>query len=515
MNVLSILAFVAPSTENLAYRKSFCEKRSQCFDQVSPNSVQCQLFNYIMPHPGCEKAPTEEKETELVFSPFPDSADIQDSHLIIGGIDTINLVEEWRTPLYLYDLATIQHRCRAYVQAVKQYYPGNARIAYASKAYLCTALAQVIRQEGLDLDVVSGGELYVAQQAEFPRHRVHCHGNGKTESELAQAIDAGIGTIVIDSLQEMDAISRLAAARRTSVRAWIRISPDIDVHTHPYRKTGILDSKFGFPIRTGMAMQALREAIHDPRIELVGLHAHIGSQIVETEPFVRTVEALVELGAQAQQLGFRLEELSPGGGLAIPYKTDSRTPRIDDHVRRICTALVQSCEKAKLPLPTLVLEPGRSIVGTAGVALYRVLARKEIPGVRTYVSVDGGIGDNPRPALYQAAYTALLANKADRPPTEMVTIAGRFCESGDVLVREVNLDRAEPGDIIAVPASGAYQLSMSSNYNLVPHPAVVLVDNGKARLIVRRETYEDLVRRDMPLNLEETRTTNDDGQTRQ
>jgi diaminopimelate decarboxylase len=332
---------------------------------------------------------------------------------------------------------------------------------------------------------------------------------------LAQALDAGIGTIVIDNQQEIEWISQLATARRTRIRAWLRVSPNIDAHTHHYRKTGILDSKFGFPISTGMAMQAIKETIHNPRIQLVGLHAHIGSQISETEPFKRTVEALVALGAEAQPLGLQLQELSPGGGLAIPYQTDSETPSIDDHVREICTALVRSCECARIPLPTLVLEPGRSIVGTAGVALYRVLARKMIPGVRTYISVDGGIADNPRPALYQAAYTALLANKADHPPTELVTIAGRFCESGDVLVRNANLARAEAGDIVAVPGSGAYQLSMSSNYNLVPRPAVVLVDNSKAHLMVRREAYRDLTWRDVPLNLEETWAANGNGQTLQ
>lgn len=440
----------------------------------------------------------------MELSPFPDSTDTRDSHLIIGGIDTTDLVEEWGTPLYLYDLATIRQRCRIYKKAVEQHYPGSARIAYASKAYLCTALAQIIQQEGLDLDVVSGGELHVAQQAGFPPHRIHYHGNGKTRSELAQALDAGIGTIVIDNQHEIESVSQLAAARGARIRAWLRVSPNVDAHTHRYCKTGILDSKFGFPISTGMAMQAIKATIRIPQIQLVGLHAHIGSQISETEPFVRTVEALVALGAEAQQLGLQLKELSPGGGLAIPYHPDSETPSIDDHVRDICTALVQSCEKAEISPPTLVLEPGRSLIGTAGVALYRVLARKEIPGVRTYVSVDGGIADNPRPALYQASYTALLANKADRLPAELVTIAGRFCESGDVLVRDVNLARAEPGDIVAVPGSGAYQLSMSSNYNLVPRPAVVLVDNGKSHLIVRRETYRDLTRRDALLNLEET-----------
>lgn len=436
----------------------------------------------------------------MEYSPFPDSANVRDGHLIIGGIDTLDLVEEWGTPLYLYDLATIRQRCRAYTKAVEQHYPGSARIAYASKAYLCTALAQIIQQEGLDLDVVSGGELYVAQQAGFPPHRIHYHGNGKTQAEVTLALDAGINTIVIDSQHEIDAVCQLAAIKRTTVRAWLRVSPDIDVHTHRYRKTGILDSKFGFPISTGMAMQAIRETIRNPWIELVGLHTHIGSQIADTEPFVRSVEALVTLGTQAQQYGFRFEQLSPGGGLAIPYEPNSTIPLIDDHVREICAALVQSCAGAGLSLPTLVLEPGRSIVGTAGVALYRVLARKEIPGVRTYVSVDGGMADNPRPALYQAAYTALLANKAAHSPTEIVTIAGRFCESGDILARDVNLGHAKPGDIVAVPSSGAYQLSMSSNYNLVPRPAVVLVDNGKAHLMVRRETYGDLVRRDLPLN---------------
>jgi diaminopimelate decarboxylase len=415
-------------------------------------------------------------------------------------MDVIDLVHEWGTPLYVYDEGTIRARCQAYRDALTAYYPGPARVTYASKAYLCTAIAQLINEEGLGLDVVSGGELYVALEAGFPPQRIYFHGNNKTPDEIAYALDVGVGRIVVDNLHELQMLEQLASQHGAMAKIWLRLSPGIDVHTHAYRKTGLVDSKFGLTLVSGDFDRAIEHARRSAHLQLVGLHAHIGSQVFELEPFVRAVEMVLDMAIRMHDRGLPLSELSPGGGLGVPYVGTDPGLAIDPYVRRLGETVLRGCKHRNLPLPYLVLEPGRSIIAQAGIALYKVGARKEIPGVRTYVSIDGGFADNPRPALYQAAYTAVLANKADRPPVEMVAIAGKFCESGDILIQDVQLPTAEPGDILAVPVSGAYQLSMSGNYNQAPRPAVALVRQGQARLIVRRETYSDLVRRDLPLN---------------
>lgn len=428
---------------------------------------------------------------------FPDSARVAaDGHLHLAGLDTVHLAEEFGTPLYLYDAATLRARLGAYREALSTSYRAAACVAYAAKAFFCTAVAQWVAAEGLDLDVVSGGELYVALHGGVPAARIHFHGNAKSPEELAFALEAGVGRIVVDNFYELELLSHLAAQRKMRAAIWLRLSPNVDAHTHAYRKTGLLDSKFGFPLATGDALRAARRALADPYLALVGLHAHVGSQIFEAAPFVQTVGVLLDLARILQEEGATLEELSPGGGWGVRYVESDPPAPIEPYVRAVSAAVAAGCQARGLSLPRLVLEPGRSLVGPAGVAVYTVGARKEIPDVRTYLSVDGGMADNIRPALYGASYTALLANRADQPPTETVTIAGKFCESGDLLIRDLTLPHAEPGDLLAVPVSGAYNLAMSSNYNLALRPAAVWLEAGTARSILRRETYEDLLRRE-------------------
>jgi diaminopimelate decarboxylase len=379
------------------------------------------------------------------------------------------------------------------------FYPNSASVAYASKAFLCVAIAQLLAREGLGLDIVSGGELYTALRAGFPPERIHFHGNNKTPAEIAYAIEAGVGRIVVDSPHELRTLEQLAARYDRTATIWFRISPGIDVHTHSYRKTGLVDSKFGLSLTTDDIARVTERVLSNPRLQLAGLHAHIGSQVFELEPLIQTIQTLLDVASRMHDCGLCVSELSPGGGLGVRYVDTDPAMSIKSYVQRLCEAVVRECAMRELPLPHLVLEPGRSIIASAGVALYTVGTRKEIPGIRTYISIDGGLADNPRPALYQAAYTAVLANKAGLPATEAVTVAGKFCESGDILIRDAQLPSVEAGDILAVPVSGAYQLSMSSNYNQTPRPAVALVHRGCARLIVRRETYGDLVRRDLPL----------------
>jgi diaminopimelate decarboxylase len=436
----------------------------------------------------------------LVLFP-PGSRLDEEGELWLGGCSVLSLAQEFGTPLYVFDEATLRARCRGYRQALAQHYPGTSQVAYASKAYLNLALAQLFAQEGLSLDVVSGGELYVARQAGFPAECIHFHGNNKSPAELAMALDEGVGRVVVDNSHELDALEQLAAERRVRVPIWLRLSPGIDAHTHVYRKTGLIDSKFGFPLETDAAESAVARAVASPHLQLVGLHAHIGSQIFDLKPFAETVALLVGFAAAMRaRHGFELHELSPGGGWGVPHHEADPPAPVERYVQTMCRAVIDSCRRHGLALPTLVIEPGRSIVAPAGVALYRVGARKEIPGVRTYVSVDGGMADNIRPALYRARYTALVANKAHLPAEETVTVAGRFCESGDVLIRDIALPRLVPGDLLAVPMAGAYCLPLASNYNLVPRPAVVLVRSGQATLIRRRETFQDLTARDLPMS---------------
>ena len=424
---------------------------------------------------------------------FPDTSAVDASgHLIIGGCDTVELAAQFGTPLYIFDEVTLRGRCRSFMQEFKTRY-SNTTVAYASKAYVNTALAEIFAAEGLGLDVVSGGELAVAQAVNFPKERVYFHGNNKLEDELEQSVEWGIGRIVVDSFYELALLDEVAARTRGTQEILLRVSPSIDPHTHVKTTTGVLDSKFGFAIETGDAAEAVRRAVAAPHLDLKGLHFHLGSPIFELEPYRSAVEVVLGFAAGLREEGLNLQEFSPGGGFAIAYTKDQAPPHVGDYAEAIVGTMVKECQRLGMELPHLVVEPGRAIVGPAGVALYRVGAVKDIPGVRRYVSVDGGMGDNIRPALYDAAYEAVVANRMNDKSTEVATIAGKYCESGDVLIKDALLPPIDRGgnDLIAIPASGAYCIPMASNYNLNPKPPIVLVNKGEARVIRRRETYQD------------------------
>ena len=424
---------------------------------------------------------------------FPDTAVLDDGpDLLIGGCAAADLAAAYGTPLYALDEATIRNRCRRYRQEFASRCPG-AQVLYASKAYINPALAQIFAEEGLGLDVVSGGELAVAAAANFPLQQVYFHGNNKTPEELEYALGQGLGRVVVDSFHELDLLNRIAAAAGKTQDILIRVSPGIDPHTHAYTTTGIIDSKFGFSIQTGDAAAAIRQALAAPNLNLRGLHFHLGSPIFELEPYAAATDLVLRFAAGFREEGLDLQEFSPGGGFAIAYTRDQEPPAIADYAETIVATLRATCAELGLNIPKLLIEPGRAIIGPAGVALYRVGAIKDIPGVRKYVSVDGGMGDNIRPALYQAAYEVVSAGKLNRTDLEQVTIAGKYCESGDVLAYDVMLPAVAPGDLIAIPAAGAYCPSMASNYNLNPRPPIVLVKDGQSRLIRRRESYADMM----------------------
>jgi diaminopimelate decarboxylase len=419
--------------------------------------------------------------------------------LAIGGVDVAELVGIYGTPLYIYDEEMIRQQCRLYMQSLASAHP-RPRVVYAGKAWLSLALLQIIAEEGLSLDVVSAGELYVALQSGFPPERISLHGNNKSPSELRMAIEAGIGQIVVDNFYEIDCLETLTAGRRDPFPVLLRVNPGIDVHTHDYRKTGIVDSKFGLGIASGDAEHAVKRLVSAPGLELKGYHAHVGSQIFEVEPFVDTVHALFDFaGAMKSAYGVVPDEISPGGGFGIPYAPDDPEVPVETYVYAIGSAAREAASETGIPDPEFTIEPGRSIVGAAGIAVYTVGSSKEIPGVRTYVSVDGGMADNIRPALYGAVYSAELVTGGNQGKSLLpVTIAGKFCESGDVLIERVELPELSPGELLAVPVAGAYSLAMASNYNMALKPAVVFVKSGKHKLVQRREELEELTRRDLP-----------------
>ena len=424
---------------------------------------------------------------------FPDSTDTNAAgHLTIGGCDATDLVEQYGTPLYVLDEATLRSRCQQFAQAFGDRY-SNSKAVYASKAYINPALARIFAEEGLGLDVVSGGELAVAQAGDVPLEHVYFHGNNKTPAELEEAVAAGIGRVVVDSFHELDLLERICADARKTQDILVRVSPGIDPHTHAYTTTGIIDSKFGFSIQTGDAERAILQAISAPHLNLLGLHFHLGSPIFELEPYQAATDLVLRFASGLREQGLELQEFSPGGGFAIAYTRNDAPPSAADYAEAIVSTLNATCAELGLEHPNLVIEPGRSIIGPAGVALYRIGAIKDIPGIRTYVSVDGGMGDNIRPALYQASYEVLSANRPAAEPDTTVTIAGKYCESGDVLASDILLPSPSAGDVIAIPAAGAYCPSMASNYNLNPRPPIVLVKDGQSRLIRRRESYADMM----------------------
>ncbi|MBV9322187.1 MAG: diaminopimelate decarboxylase [Chloroflexi bacterium] len=426
---------------------------------------------------------------------LPDAASVTaDGHLALDGVDLVGLAAEFGTPLYVYDSATVRARARAYRDGLAAAYPGESLVCYAGKAYCAPWLLRVVHEEELGLDVVSGGELYAAQHVGFPAERIYVHGNNKAEHELAAALEAGVGRIVLDNLEEIETVNRLCAQRGMRQAVLLRVAPAVEAHTHVHIQTGVLDTKFGLSIQTGAAAAGVAAIRSCPALELLGLHAHIGSQVFELEPYAETISRLFTF---ARSVDLELRELSPGGGFGVRYTSQDVSMPPGASTRAVAGAVCQAAAAAGLDLPRLSIEPGRSIVGPAGVALYSVGSVKRIQGVRTYVAVDGGMADNIRPTAYGAVYAALLANRVLDAADASVAIAGRYCESGDVLVGEAALPMPRIGDLVAVPASGAYQLSMASNYNLVPRPAVVVVANGEARLVRRRETYADLLQADL------------------
>lgn len=418
--------------------------------------------------------------------------------LLVGRCALTDLAAQFGTPLYLYDAATLDAAAAAYQEALAAAYPGEWEVAYAAKAWLCTATARWADARGLGLDVVSAGELAIALHGGFPASRIHFHGNNKRPAELRAALAAGVGRIVVDHRAELTTIATLARDQRTRQAIWLRVNPDVDADTHGHTRTGHAESKFGLALADGAAAAAAEHALQLEGVELRGLHCHIGSQVRAAEPLVAAVSHLLDLAVHLRDTtGWRLAELSPGGGWAVPYTPEQAEglPSIGDYVATVAGAVVDGCRQRGLPLPRLVLEPGRSLVARAGVALYTVGAVKRA-GAVTYVFIDGGLADNPRPALYSARYTALLANRASADLPQRVHIAGPYCETGDVLIHDIDLPPLQPGDLLAVPTSGAYQLSMASNYNAALRPAVVWLEDGATRLIQRSETVDDLLARD-------------------
>lgn len=419
-------------------------------------------------------------------------------HLILGGADTVELAQKYGTPLYAFDENDIRTNCREFKNAFDKYYSGNARVYYASKAFSCKEIYRIVEDEGLCADVVSGGELYTALSVGFPADKIGFHGNNKTIDELAFALDSGVGRIIVDNLYELHNLEELACAKGKTQKILLRIKPGIDCHTHEYIQTGQIDSKFGFALHNGEAMAAAKTAAEMQNLELIGIHCHIGSQIFETKPFVDAAEIMIGFAKEIERnSGVTLSEINFGGGYGIKYSETDTPVSKDESVRLLCEAVKAACDKFDFKLPALSIEPGRSIVGASTLTLYKIGVVKTIKDIRTYVSVDGGMTDNPRYALYNAEYEAVIANKADRPRDFVATIAGKCCESGDLIQEHTKIQTPEVGDTLAVLATGAYNYSMSSNYNRIPRPAAVMVKDGKSRVIIERETFEDLIKKDV------------------
>jgi len=418
--------------------------------------------------------------------------------LTIGGVSAEALTKEFGTPLYVMDEEQIRRNCRAYKEAIAQHYDGFGLPLYASKAFSCKEICRIANQEGMGLDVVSAGELYTALEAGFAPERIYFHGNNKSKFELEYALRERVGFIVVDNLGELQLLNELAVAAAKTPNILLRIKPGIDAHTHDFIRTGQIDSKFGFALETGEAMEAARAAAQAEHVSLVGVHCHIGSQIFEVAPFELAAQVLLGFLAQVKnELGIEMSQLNLGGGIGIHYEESDAALPCGVYFEKVAAVMREQCAALGLKLPFLLLEPGRSIPGPAGITLYTVGSVKEIPDIRTYVIVDGGMGDNPRYMMYGAPYTVLCANRAGEPRTETVTVAGRYCETGDLIQEHTKLQPVAAGDILAVLATGAYNFSMASNYNRMPRPPVVMISNGMPRVIVKGESLEDMARLDV------------------
>lgn len=419
-------------------------------------------------------------------------------HLTIGGCDAIELAHKYGTPLVVYDVSEIRDQIRRFEKVFNTNHVDHA-VSYASKAFAAVAMYQVAAAEGAHIDVVSGGELYTALKADFPMDRVSFHGNNKSREELQMAIRHHVGVIILDNFHEIDLLADLLEENDARIKVMLRITPGISAHTNKYIQTGQVDSKFGFDLQSGQADAALEKVLANPRMEMLGLHAHIGSQIFELAGFEGVADKLVAVAAHWQdKYGYQARVINVGGGFGIRYVSTDHPLMPEDFVDAIIKAIKKTVAKTNLAMPAIWIEPGRSIVGPAGYNLYTVGSRKDVPGLKPYVTVDGGMGDNIRPALYQAQYETVLANDPKAPIMEHVRLAGKYCESGDILSQDQGLPKTKPGDVLAMLDTGAYGYSMASNYNRNPRPAVVFVENGHDQLVIERESYADLVHLDRP-----------------
>lgn len=416
------------------------------------------------------------------------------NHLEIGGIDTLDLVEKYGTPVYVYDIAYIKEKAQMF-KAVFDRRKVAAQVAYASKAFSSLAFYQLIAKEGLSLDVVSGGELYTAIQADFPHEKIHFHGNNKSDEEILAALEYNIGCFVVDNFHELNQLDYFTKKRQQTVNILIRVTPGVEAHTHEYITTGQNDSKFGFDLENGQAEEAVKSALDMPYLNTIGLHSHIGSQIFETDSFRLTINKLIKkINSWKELFDFELDVLNVGGGFGIRYTAEDVPLPLETHITSIIDEVQKLTSAFDMKMPEIWIEPGRSLVGDAAVTLYQTGSQKEIPNVRHYLAVDGGMTDNLRPALYKAKYTGVLANRANDAVKKEYSIAGKCCESGDMLIWDLPLPTPDTNDILAIFSTGAYGYAMANNYNRIPRPPVVFVENGQDFLAVERESYADLLR---------------------
>lgn len=413
----------------------------------------------------------------------------------IRGIPLSDIAKQFGTPLYVMDEALIRQHCREYWAGFSDY--PNAQVVYAGKALLTLGICHLMEEEQMFLDVVSAGELYTALRADFPAEKILFHGNNKSDEELYMAVSYGVGRVVVDNLDELQRLERIATQLEKQVQVMLRITPGVEAHTHEYIRTAQTDSKFGVGILDYHLHDAIRSLQESPSLKLTGIHCHIGSQIMEEEPFSLAVDLMMSFMNQVrQQYGILITELNMGGGIGIRYTAEDRPLLPVEVVRHISEQVLLCANRYRFPLPKLFLEPGRAIVGEAGITLYKVGAMKEVPGIRTYLPVDGGMSDNPRPALYQAVYEAMAVDKANREANRLVHLAGKHCETGDILIKDLRLPDMQPGDYLVVFSTGAYNYSMASNYNRASKAAMVLVSSNGCHLLQERESYEDLIRLD-------------------
>ena len=429
---------------------------------------------------------------------LPLTAEVKDDHLFIGGCDMVEIAKEFGTALYVFDQADLEARMDEYVQSFKKYYGDRAEVAYASKAFQNKAIVQLANEHGMCLDVSGGGELACALAAGFPAKRVVVHGNNKTPQELREAIEAGVGCIVVDSRIELGRISAIAQELGVTQDIYMRITPGVEADTHEFIRTGCEDSKFGFTMREDFAFKCVKDVLETPGVRLTGLHCHIGSQIFALHSFREAIDVMIQFIKRInEEYDYEIEGLDLGGGLGIAYVKEEEPPTIESFAKLTCTAVKELCAEYGVKEPRIAVEPGRSIAATPGVTLYTVGILKTLPGIRNIVAIDGGMSDNIRTALYGAEYESVIANKANQPRTKVVTLVGKHCESGDAVAADASIQNPDLGDIVCMFGTGAYCHSMSIRYNGQPRPGIVFVKDGKARLVTRRETYADLMSCDL------------------